>query len=259
MTANHSLSRDTEAAIRQMDPEPFLAALDAEIASGREKAATLGLPFCTLSYAQSLDGSLARYPMRPMALSGEASMHMTHRLRASHLGIMAGIRTVLADDPRLTARGVPGDDPLPVILDSRLRTPPSCRLLTQNQTKPWIMTCSDDADERSAALRERGATVRRFPSDDRRRVSLRHSLAGLYRAGVSSIMVEGGSRVITSFLRDGLAHLAVITVSPVFVGGVPSMGRLNGGIQELPGLEEACCTVLGSDLVVMGRLSRRNA
>jgi len=256
MTANYSSGREAEPVIRQMDPDSFLAALDAEIARGKETTSDLGLPFCTLSYAQSLDGSLARYPMQPMALSGDDSMHMTHRLRASHQGIMAGIRTVLADDPRLTARGVEGGDPQPVVLDSRLRTPLTCRLIAENHTRPWIMTCSDDADERKAALRERGAAVRRVSPDKRQRVSLRESLADLYASGISTLMVEGGSRVLTSFLHSDLAHLAVITVSPVFVGGVPSMGRQRGGLPGLPQLEGACCTVLGSDLVLMGRLGR---
>ena len=254
MTANHPLGRETEPTIRQMDPDAFLAALDAELARGKETASTLGLPFCTLSYAQSLDGSLARYPMRPMVLSGEESMHMTHRLRAAHQGIMAGIRTVLADDPRLTARGVNGSDPQPVVLDSRLRTPLSCRLVAENHTRPWIMTCSEDSDGHGDALRERGAAVRRISSDEKQRVSLRESLANLYASGISTLMVEGGSRVLTSFLSAGLAHLAVITVSPVFVGGVPSMRRQPGGLPGLPQLEGTCCTVLGSDLVLMGRL-----
>ncbi|MEF8942111.1 MAG: RibD family protein [Desulfohalobiaceae bacterium] len=172
MTANHPLGGQSGPAIRQMDPDAFLAALDAELALGKQTTSELGLPFCTLSFAQSLDGSLARYPMQPMALSGEESMHMTHRLRAAHQGIMAGIRTVLADDPRLTARGVEGSDPQPVVLDSRLRTPLSCRLVAENHTRPWIMTCSDDADERKAALRERGAAILRVSPDERQRVSL---------------------------------------------------------------------------------------
>ena len=256
MTANHSFEREAEPVIRQMEPDTFLAALDAEIVLGKETASELGLPFCTLSYAQSLDGCLARYPMQPMVLSGEESMHMTHRLRAAHQGIMAGIRTVLADDPRLTARGVEGSDPQPVVLDSRLRTPLSCRLIAENHTRPWIMTCSEDAEERGAALRERGAAVRQLLPDERQRVSLRESLADLYASGISTLMVEGGSRVITSFLHSDLAHLAVITVSPVFVGGVPSMGRQRAGLPGLPQLEGACCTTLGNDLVLMGRLGR---
>ena len=259
MTANHPFEREAEPVIRQMNSDAFLSAMDVEIARGRETSSELGLPFCTLSYAQSLDGCLARYPMQPMVLSGEESMHMTHRLRAAHQGIMAGIRTVLADDPRLTARGVEGSDPQPVVLDSRLRTPLTCRLVAENHTRPWIMTCSEDAEERGAALRERGAAVRQLLPDERQRVSLRESLADLYASGISTLMVEGGSRVITSFLHSDLAHLAVITVSPVFVGGVPSMGRQRAGLPGLPQLEGACCTTLGNDLVLMGRLGRREA
>ena len=63
MTANHPLGGQSGPAIRQMDPEPFLAALDAELALGRQTASELGLPFCTLSFAQSLDCSLAKHPI----------------------------------------------------------------------------------------------------------------------------------------------------------------------------------------------------
>ena len=81
-------------------------------------------PFVSLSYAQSLDGSLAAKPGAPTRLSGTQANELTHRLRAAHDAILVGIGTILADDPQLTVRGVPGLQPRPVVLDSRLRTPP---------------------------------------------------------------------------------------------------------------------------------------
>jgi riboflavin-specific deaminase-like protein len=83
----------------------------------------LGRPFVTLSYAQSLDGSIADRPGRPLALSGEASMALTHSLRASHEAILVGIGTVLADNPSLNVRLVAGKNPQPIVVDSRLRFP----------------------------------------------------------------------------------------------------------------------------------------
>lgn len=89
-----------------------------------------GLPFVTVSYAQSLDGCLASHDHRALALSGQASMTLTHRIRAVHDAILVGVQTVLNDDPMLTVRLVEGEHPQPIVLDSRLRFPMSARLLT---------------------------------------------------------------------------------------------------------------------------------
>ncbi|MEZ4684476.1 MAG: GTP cyclohydrolase II, partial [Caldilineaceae bacterium] len=98
-----------------------------------------GLPFVTLSYAQSIDGSIAAADGRPLRISGDRAMQMTHMLRAAHDAILVGVGTVLADDPRLTVRLAPGNDPQPIILDSSLRTPLTARCL-QNARAPWLIT-----------------------------------------------------------------------------------------------------------------------
>src|SRR5450759_4780012 len=74
-----------------------------------------GLPFVTLSYAQSVDGSIAARPSRPFSLSCEKSFEMTHLLRSRHDALLVGINTVLVDDPRLTVRLCKGDNPQPVV------------------------------------------------------------------------------------------------------------------------------------------------
>ena len=84
---------------------------------------SVGRPFVTLSYAQSLDGCIAAKRGQPLALSGPQSLTLTHQLRSAHDAIMVGIGTLLADNPRLTVRLVEGRDPQPVVLDSRLRFP----------------------------------------------------------------------------------------------------------------------------------------
>ena len=94
-----------------------------DIMARLEKARTdpgkTGRPFVTLSYAQSIDGSIARRPGRPLALSGGPSRTMTHRLRSLHDAILVGIGTILADTPRLTVRLVSGNNPRPIIVASR--------------------------------------------------------------------------------------------------------------------------------------------
>src|SRR5512143_1701471 len=88
-----------------------------------------GRPLVSLCYAQSLDGCIAAERGRPTQLSGPETKQITHRLRALHDGILVGIGTVLADDPHLTVRHARGENPQPVVLDSRLRTPVEARLI----------------------------------------------------------------------------------------------------------------------------------
>ena len=98
--------------------------------------ARTGRPLVTLSYAQSLDGCIAAGPGQRLSLSGPEALMLTHELRAAHAAILVGIGTVLADDPRLTVRLVPGSHPQPVVVDSRLRIPDDCYLLRHGPRRP---------------------------------------------------------------------------------------------------------------------------
>src|SRR5690606_12577372 len=112
------------------------------------------------SYAQSIDGSIAARPAHPVKLSCEQTFFMTHVLRARHCGLLVGINTVLADDPRLTVRLCEGENPQPVILDSRLRMPEHARLFSHPDRQPLLLTTAQAPAERVARLQARGATVR---------------------------------------------------------------------------------------------------
>lgn len=212
-----------------------------------------GRPFVTLSYAQSLDGSITRQRGQPMALSGQESLTLTHQLRAGHDAILVGIGTVLADDPRLTVRLVPGSDPQPVIVDSHLRLPLSARLLTKHPRKPIIATTETADPQKEAALRDAGATVVRLPATANDQVSLPHLLACLDKHGICSLMVEGGAGIITSFLAGQLVDRLVITVAPLLVGGLNAVGNLNG--HGLPQLKNPHTQWLGKDMILSGDVS----
>eukprot|EP00962_Isochrysis_galbana_P002549 scaffold685_cov62-Isochrysis_galbana.AAC.1 len=98
------------------------------------------LPFITASYAQGLDGSMcgplgAQGPR--LLLSGAAAMALTHRLRAAHGAILVGVGTILADDPKLNVRLAPGPSPVPVVIDSTLRTPVDCQMLQVVSGGAW--------------------------------------------------------------------------------------------------------------------------
>jgi riboflavin-specific deaminase-like protein len=210
-----------------------------------------GWPLVTLSYAQSLDGSIADRPGRPLTLSGSQSMILTHGLRSSHAAILVGIGTVLADNPRLTVRLVTGKSPQPVIVDSRLRFPPYANLL-RDGSSPWIITNEGADPERREALEATGARVFCLPGSNGW-VNLTALLELLGEMDVDSLMVEGGAQIITSFLASRLVDQIILTIAPLLVGGlrvVDNLGHAN--LRRFPRLSNLTYQRLGEDLVLMG-------
>lgn len=216
-----------------------------------------GRPLVTVSYAQSLDGSITAKRGQPLALSGAASSRFTHQLRSLHDAILVGVETVLADDPLLTVRHVPGKHPQPVILDSHLRTPLNARLVAQHPGQVWIAATQTAEPERILRLQGAGARVILLPTDPQNRVSLNNLLQSLASQGIRSLMVEGGAQVITSFYQQSLADQVVLTLAPVFVGGLPAVTPqqpLGENAEQLPRLTESGSHWLGEDLIVWGKL-----
>ena len=219
-------------------------------------------PMVTLTYAQSLDGSIAARPGAPLAVSCEETKLLTHRLRAAHDGILVGIGTVLADDPKLTARRVGGPHPRPVILDGRLRTPPNAKVI--RHPRGVVIATSENADaalERD--LRARGAEIVRLPAGDGG-LSLTALLRRLGEMGIRSVMVEGGTSVLTSFLRAGLVDWVLVTIAPRFVGGVRAIAALPpadaASVEPFPGLgDDWRCGRFARDMVVWGRFVPGNS
>jgi GTP cyclohydrolase II len=230
-----------------------LEALSARAAAHHRRT---GRPFVTLTYAQSLDGSIAADPGQPLSLSGPQSLLLTHCLRATHDAILVGIGTVMADNPLLNVRLVEGKNPQPVIVDSQLRFPLEANLLRRHPLSPWIAT-SDRADrERQRRLEAAGARVLRLPATESGDVDLAALLERLGKCGISSLMVEGGARIITSFLARQLADYLVLTVVPRLVGGVRAVSNLGQfDPARFPGLRNISQQWLGEDLVLWGDLA----
>lgn len=217
-----------------------------------------GLPFVTLSYAQSVDGSIAARPSRPFSLSSEKSFEMTHLLRSRHDALLVGINTVLVDDPRLTVRHCAGDNPQPVVLDSRLRFPDEARLLAHPDKHPLLFTTAAAPAGDFARLEARGASIHVMPKDRVGRVDLIAALRCLADRGVTRLMVEGGATVINSFLQGQLVDYCVITVVPKLIGGVKAMDNLSAS-DDVPPLSIVDCLYqpLGGDLIIHGGIGKR--
>lgn len=209
-------------------------------------------PFITLSYAQSLDGSIAITRNEQLAISSPESLEMTHRVRAAHDAILVGIGTVLADNPLLNVRLHAGDDPRPIILDTQLRFPPDAQLL-ERPPQPWILTGQAAPREKQEALEDAGARVIRVGTRPSQEVDLPTALEVLKERDICSVMVEGGGQVITSFFHFHLVDLLILTIAPMVVGGLRGVGQLENGPDadpiRLPKLHHC---MYGPDLVIWG-------
>jgi len=162
-----------------------------------------------LKLATSLDGRIATGDGESRWITGEAARLEGHRLRASHDAVLVGVETVLKDDPELTARlpGRPVDQPLRVVLDSRLRTPLTAKLARGDSL---ILT--------TVAPRPVGkAEVERVEAADGRPAPIA-VLSALQRRGIDSVLIEGGGQVAASFIRAGLIDRLEWFRAPILLG-----------------------------------------
>lgn len=210
-------------------------------------------PFVTLSYAQSWDGSITTRAGETLGLSGAEAMRLTHQLRSLHDGILVGIGTVLTDDPQLTVREWSGASPQPIVLDSHLRMPPTARLCQRSDKDCWVLTRLKD----DSAF-DGNAEIITLEGDAEGRINLREALNLLWEKGIRTLMVEGGSQVITAFLKAQLADALVLTIAPTLVGGYKGVGNLEIGCKsQLPQIRPLYSQMLGDDLVMWGNLQYR--
>jgi 5-amino-6-(5-phosphoribosylamino)uracil reductase/diaminohydroxyphosphoribosylaminopyrimidine deaminase/5-amino-6-(5-phosphoribosylamino)uracil reductase len=164
---------------------------------------------------------------------------------------MVGIGTVLHDDPRLTVRHATGRDPLRVVIDRTLRTPPTAAVLRDGAGVGTWIVCAENAPlAQRDTLRATGATLIAVPEDANQHLDLLATLQLLATRGISSVMLEGGSRLITSMLTAQLIDRVAITVAPKLLGaGVAVFGDIgiNSMAQALP-LHNPVYTPCGADI-----------
>jgi len=212
-------------------------------------------PVVTLKLAQTLDGRIATSTGHSRWVTGVEARSYGHRLRTEHAAVVVGVNTVLVDDPQLNVRLVDGPDPIRIVLDSRLRISLSSAVLSVAGARTVVAT-THLADQRHVALLQAmGVQVLRLPDQDDR-VSLHALMAWLNGEGMSSLLVEGGATVTTSFLRERLATRVAIFIAPKILGaGTESIGELGVTVMsEAITVADRTVETVGEDLVIRGRL-----
>lgn len=221
------------------------------------KVMTSGLPLVVAKVGQSLDGKIATASGQSRWITAEASRRLVHRWRAQADALLVGVNTVLADNPRLTARDPASkrpDRPVKVIVDSHLRTPSSARCLSRQSLAPtWITTTRQASKAAEKRLSHRGAWVMRFKAQQGR-VPLKILLRHLAQQGIQSVLIEGGGEILATAFKEHLVDRVAWFVAPILIGGRRSPSSVGGaGIKALNKavvLKDAKVRLVGPDFLI---------
>lgn len=222
------------------------------------KFITTGLPFVTLKIAASLDGRIAISSGESQWITGPESRRLVHSMRARADAVMVGSGTALADDPQLTVRDVTGPEPLRVIIDSYLKVSPSARIFSKGERPPVIFGAKGVSKGKVDRLRDLGAEVI-LVARTKDGLSLKGTLRKLAAIGVTSLLVEGGTRLSAGFIKAGLVDKLSLFYAPVLIGGdgFPMTGGLKiSSLKKAPRLKDMKVSRVGADILVEGYLDR---
>ncbi|MBC8208057.1 MAG: bifunctional diaminohydroxyphosphoribosylaminopyrimidine deaminase/5-amino-6-(5-phosphoribosylamino)uracil reductase RibD [Desulfobulbaceae bacterium] len=225
------------------------------------KHITTALPWVILKAGISLDGRITYQPSKGGAMTGPDSWRQVHRLRNRVDAILIGTNTALIDNPSLTTR-LPqgrGRDPLRVLLDSQLLLPETAKVLRlESEAETWVF-CGPMADpeKRARLTLLEGVEVFQVQVDNNGRLDLLSILEELGRAGVNSLLVEGGAAILGAFLREKLADQLTFFLAPVLAGD-QGLSVLQGfSAQERAdavSLAEVRYRRLGEDMMIDGEI-----
>jgi diaminohydroxyphosphoribosylaminopyrimidine deaminase / 5-amino-6-(5-phosphoribosylamino)uracil reductase len=216
---------------------------------------TQGRPLVTLKAATTLDGRIATGGGDSRWITGAAARIVAHRLRAEHDAVLIGSGTALADDPALTCRlpGMENRSPLRIVLDGRLRLPPTAGLArTAHQTPTWVMTSTGADAARRQALAAKGVSVVEIEAGCAGHPDPGAVLSELARRGLTRVLIEGGGVVAASFLAAGLVDRIAWFHAPRIIGadGVPAASSIGvARLDEAPSFFRTNVSEIGADVL----------
>jgi len=213
------------------------------------KFITTGLPYVTVKFAQSVDGRIATATGHSRWISSPESLKFAHKLRAVNDAVLVGAKTLEKDDPLLTTRLVKGTSPVRIVLTRSGKINFKRKLFTDSTAQTIVATRKDvnlkpGVGFETIHIKERSGTL-----------SLSDLLKKLGQMGIVTLLIEGGSEVITSFIKQKVVDKIVILVAPKLLGnGISPVGELGiGKIDKAISLDEIEWNRSGPDIVLSGR------
>jgi diaminohydroxyphosphoribosylaminopyrimidine deaminase/5-amino-6-(5-phosphoribosylamino)uracil reductase len=230
-----------------------------EIIQTYAKYITTKIPFVTAKFAMSVDGKIATRTGDSKWISSEESRRFVHNLRFVHDAIMVGVNTVLTDDPQLTVRcsangGMSHKQPLRIIVDSGGRTPTTSKVFKAPGNV--LMAVSEGiSPAKKRAYKKLGAEVLALPAR-RGQVDLSALLVALGKRQITSVLAEGGGRVLGSLFDEKLVDKVIAFIAPIIIGGqrakTPVAGKGVANVVDSIKLERMRTHFINGDVVISG-------
>src|SRR3989338_9437215 len=187
-------------------------------------------PFVILKVAMSVDGKIATSTGDSKYITSKEARAYVHQLRSEVDGVIVGLNTVLRDNPELTPRLVKGKDPMKIVVDSRLKTPKNCNLM-KDPTKFIIATTNNAPKSEIRKFQQKGVNVIATKSK-KGMVDLQDLMRQLGKHEITSIMIEGGSHLNSSAIKEGIVDKVLIFTAPKIIGnGISPINSL--GIKKI--------------------------
>lgn len=202
------------------------------------KYITKGIPYVTIKTAQTLDARIADKGGESKWITSIMSRKYVHSLRSEYDAVLVGSSTVMKDDPQLTVRLVEGRNPRRIILDTNLRLSLDRRIFRTNDNQDTIIVTSEQSKNKTRkvkALCDAGIRVMYAKQGNDGRINLNNALHLLAKENISSVLVEGGKKIFSSFIRENLFDEILMFISPKFLGdGIPVVSHIG-----IPGVKRA--------------------
>ena len=229
------------------------------------KYITTGLPFVIAKFAMSLDGKIATKLGYSKWISNEESRKYVHTLRHCADAIMVGVNTIIADDPRLTARGCNGKggetkkQPLRIIVDSKGRTPVNSQLFRQPGRTLLAVIEPLDVSKKIEFTRK-GIDILELPGENGK-VNLGELLKALGKMNIVTVLVEGGSTLFGTLFDFNLVDIVMAFISPIIIGGGQAKTAIGGkGVEnvfEALHLEHVDTMKFGDNILMSGYIGNK--
>ena len=214
-------------------------------------------PYVVMKYAMTLDGKIATRTGASRWITGEEARQQVHRDRHRYAAIMAGVGTVLTDDPLLTCRMEGGRNPVRVICDTHLRTPLDSQLVRSARKVPTILAVGEAAPAQATPYRDAGCQVWTLPERDGH-VDLSVLMERLGATEIDSVLLEGGGTLNWAALESGIVQRVQAYIAPKLFGGKDAKSPVAGLGVELPAqavkLKNTTVTQIGEDFLLEGEV-----